>query len=158
MIEKKISDLLEQRFQEEDLIDCFIVDLKLGINKKLEIFVDSDSGIDFSTCRVISRYLESHLDENLWLGEKYILEVSSPGATRPLTQIRQYNKHIGRKLEIKRKEAPKITGDLTEITEEGIQIYFKERIKEGKKKKTVEQNVFIAFEDIEHSIVKLRFK
>lgn len=63
MIENKIIDLLDQKFKEEDFLDCFLVDLQLHANQKLEVFLDSDTGITFEKCQKISRYLEQYLDE-----------------------------------------------------------------------------------------------
>lgn len=157
-MEEKISGLLAKRFEEEDLKDCFLVDLKMGLNKKIEVFVDSDEGIGFEKCRVISRYLESHFDNEQWFGENYILEVSSPGTSRPLSLKRQYPKHIGRKLEVKLKSDGKEEGTLVSVSEKGIELERKERIKEGKRKKTVVKHIEIGFDDIDQSIVKISFK
>jgi len=100
---EQIIALLDKKFEEEDFNDCFLVEAHHN-NSKLELFIDSDSNITFTKCRKISRYLESFIDENGWLGEKYTLDVSSPGITRPLKFKRQYVKNIGRKMEIKLKE------------------------------------------------------
>ena len=100
MIEQKIEDLLSEKFKETDFDDFFIVAIKLHTNNKLEVFIDSDSSLPLSKCQQISRYLESYIDTHQWLGEKYILEVSSPGISRPLTLVRQYKKNIGRKLAV----------------------------------------------------------
>ena len=138
--------------------DCFLVEIKLGTNKKVEVFIDSDEGVDFSKCKVISRFLESHIEQENWFGEKYTLEVSSPGTSRPLKLVRQYHKHVGRKLEIKLNEGGKEEGLLAEVHDDKIIIQKKERIKEGKKKRTVVSDVEIKFEDIKQAIVKLVFK
>ena len=88
MIEQTIPQLLAEKFQESEFDDFFLVDLKLGINNKLEVFVDSDSQVTFEKCRKISRFLEEHLDQEGWLGDRYVLEVSSPGVGRPLKFLR----------------------------------------------------------------------
>jgi ribosome maturation factor RimP len=157
VIEKKLTDLLEQKFSEEAFSSCFIIELKSLPGKRIEVFIDSDEGVNFSTCQQISRYLEHHIDENGWLGEKYILEVSSPGVGRPLKLQRQYPKHIGRKLEVKQQEGGTLTGTLTAVSTEGIVLEEKTRIKEGKKKKTVVLKHEIAFENIKKAIVKISF-
>lgn len=158
MIEGRITTLLEQKFQEEEWQDCFIVEVKHHtVNQKLDIFIDSDTGITFSKCRQISRYLEEYLDTHLWLGEKYTLEVSSPGVSRPLILPRQYKKNIGRKLEVKLKEGSKQEGTLAQVQQDAITLEAKVRIKEGKKKKTVLQSTRIPFEDIAQTKVKISF-
>ncbi len=157
-MEEKIIDLLEEKFTEPDFVKCFWLDVKLLPNKKLEVFIDSDDGVTFDTCRRISRYLESFIDEEQWLGEKYTLEVSSPGTDRPLQLPRQYNKHIGRKLEVKTTEGEKYEGRLTEVTAKEITLTYKVRRKEGKKKVTEEMNTSIPFANIEKAKVKISFK
>ncbi|MEM9824423.1 MAG: hypothetical protein AAF985_25280, partial [Bacteroidota bacterium] len=122
---KKIEALLAEKFQEEEFTDCFLVDLHLSASNKLEIFVDSDSGITFKKCQQISRFLEKPIDEEGWLGEKYTLEVSSPGISRPLKFQRQYPKNIGRKLEVKLLEGGTKTGKLTKV--EASQIILEEK-------------------------------
>ena len=158
MVEEKIIDLLEDKFEEEEFKECFWLDVKLLPNKKLEVILDSDSGINFDTCRQISRYLESHIDTEGWLGEKYVLEVSSPGVDRPLQQQRQYPKHLGRKLEVKLKDGAKHEGKLAQLTEQGIVLEAKVRRKEGKRKVTEVVQTPIAFDDIDKAIVKISFK
>jgi ribosome maturation factor RimP len=156
LIEAKIKDLLEQKFQEEDFSNCFLVDLN-QTGSKLEVFIDSDTGINFDTCRKISRYLEGFIDEEGWLGEKYTLDVSSPGATRPLKLARQYPKHVGRKLEVKTTEGLKHEGQLVAVDDNSITLSAKVRVKEGKKKRTEVVETQILFNDIEKAKVKISF-
>ena len=156
MVERKIEKLLLEKFEEEEYADCFIIKIEQN-NKKLQIFIDSDTNIGFPKCRKISRYLEEHIDENNWLGEKYTLEVSSPGIDRPLKFSRQYKKNIDRRLEVLTKEDEQINGILIEVNEEGIVLEYKVRIKEGKKKRTEIVQTPIAFENINRAIVKFSF-
>lgn len=157
MITDKLTALLEEKFKEEEFQDCFLIEIVSPPNKKVEVFVDSDSGITFEKCRKLSRYLEESIDGEGWLGEKYTLEVSSPGIGRPLKFVRQYQKNIGRKLEVKVHEGETKIGILTVVTEDTITIEYKERIKEGKKKKTVIQQDEIPFENIREAKVKIMF-
>ena len=156
MIEGKITELLNKKFQEEEFEDCFIVEIVLN-NKKLNVFIDCDSGVTFEKCRKLSRYLESYIDEEGWLGEKYTLEVSSPGIGRPLVLARQYKKNIGRKVEVSRHEGKAEEGKLIAVNDETIVIEYKQRIKEGKKKKTEIVQSEISFQDIKKTIVKITF-
>lgn len=158
MIEDKIQTLVNQFFEQEEWMHCFLVDINANLaSKKVEVFVDSDTGVNFRECQKISRFLEGPIDENQWLGEKYTLEVSSPGVSRPLTIARQYPKHIGRTLEVKTLDEKTIKGQLREVKDDGIVLYYKERIKEGKKKRVVEHNDEITFDNIKKAIVKISF-
>ncbi|MCB0663587.1 MAG: ribosome maturation factor [Saprospiraceae bacterium] len=153
---EKIEKLLAKKFEEPDFSDCFLVDLQLSPSKKLEVFVDCDNGLTLDKCRIISRYLESFIDEQNWLGEKYTIEVSSPGITRPLTMHRQYVKNKGRSLEIVPVEGKKFEGKLLEVEEDKIVMEVKERV-EGKKRMEL-KNVEIPFSDIKKAKVKISFK
>ncbi|MFK8009209.1 MAG: ribosome maturation factor RimP [Saprospiraceae bacterium] len=155
MVERKIEQLLLTKFEEEEYSDCYIIEI-LQNNIKLQIFLDSDSNMDFTKCRKISRYLEEHIDENQWLGEKYILEVSSPG-DRPLKFPRQYKKNLGRTVEVLTNEDEKINGEIIEVNEEGIVVEYKVRIKEGKKKRTEMMQTPIAFDNIKKAKIRFSF-
>jgi len=155
VVESKIEQLLLKKFEEEEYSDCYIIEIVQN-NIKLQVFLDSDSNMDFTKCRKLSRYLEEHIDENQWLGEKYVLEVSSPG-NRPLKFPRQYKKNIGRTVEVLTNEEEKINGEIIEVNEEGIVVEYKVRIKEGKKKRTEMMQTPIAFDNIKKAKIRFSF-
>ncbi len=157
MIEAKIRDLLTTKFQEEAFQDCFLVEIKLNQNRKLEVFVDCDNGLTHEKCQRISRYLESFIDEEQWLGEKYTLEVSSPGIGKALKLKRQYKKNIGRRVEINFHEGKPQTGNLIEVKEESVTIEYEIIVKEGKKKRKEMTQQVIPFENIKKTVVKVVF-
>ncbi|MFK7806833.1 MAG: ribosome assembly cofactor RimP [Saprospiraceae bacterium] len=156
-MQSKVEKLLVEKFKEEEFGDCFLVAIEKNKGNKLEIFIDSDSGMTFQKCQRISRYLEQFIDEEKWLGEKYTLEVSSPGITRPLKFERQYRKNIGRAMIVKRNDGSKEEGTLKVVTETEITLEEKRRIKEGKKKKTQIVETTIPFDDIREAKVKIVF-
>jgi len=157
VVEDKITTLLEEKFREDAFSDCFLVDLKLHPHNKLDVFIDSDFGISFEQCQKISRYLEEYLDEEQWLGEKYVLEVSSPGISRPLSMKRQYPRNVGRKVEVKLQDGDKRSGTLKEVEENHIVLEEKVRRKEGKRKKTEVVETEIDFNSIKETKVKVSF-
>lgn len=157
MVPEKITELLDQKFTEDAFSDCFLVEVKLHSNNKLDVFIDSDSGLTFKKCQQVSRYLEQYLDEEGWLGPKYILEVSSPGLDRPLELKRQYHKNIGRKLEVQLEEGKPKVGTLTAVHEESIDLEEKVRVKEGNRKKTMVVTTSIPFDEIKKAKVKPAF-
>lgn len=145
---EKIKALLSSILKEEEFLDTFVLEVILE-DKKLEIFIDGDNGVDFGKCRRISRKVEEYLDESLMLGEKYKLDVSSPGATKPLKIFRQYPKHVGRSLKIILKDSSEIEGLFKNLDGETLEI-------EVKKKKEVTTH-HILFQDIDKSYVLLAF-
>jgi ribosome maturation factor RimP len=70
--------------------------VKEGSNYFLRVFVDKEGGIDIDDCGMISEYLSGKLDENDPIPEAYFLEVSSPGAERPLKKKEDVAKAVGK--------------------------------------------------------------
>lgn len=156
-MEERITDILEELFTTEDFADFFLVEVKHS-GKKVEVFVDSDSSVDFDKCRSISRHIEQeYLDKEQPLGESYTLDVSSPGLRRPLMFYRQYPKNVGRTLEVTTTDGDKYTGKLMIVEPTRIVLEAKVRKQEGKRKKTVVEETEIAFDAIKKSIVKISF-
>jgi len=156
-IKEKLSQLLNEKFQEAEINHCFLLDINISAKQKVEVFVDSDTGIDFDICRTISRFLEGILDENKWLGEMYTLEVSSPGVSRPLVLPRQYKKHIGRKLVLTLEDNSQVTGIMKELDEEGVWMVWEEKVLEGKKKINTQFEKKCSFDSIKNALVKVSF-
>lgn len=77
-----------------ELVDIEYV--KEGNNYFLRIFVDKEGGIDIDDCGRISEYMSEQLDKNDPVTDAYFLEVSSPGAERPLKKQEDVQKAIGK--------------------------------------------------------------
>ncbi len=133
MYTEEIQNLLEKKFLEEGFQDCFLISIEQH-KQNIQVFIDSDTGINFEKCQKISRYLESFIDTNSWFGDHYVLEVSSPGISRPLVYPRQYLKNKGRDLDIILTDGSEISGNIMDVNENGIIISRQEIRKEGKKK------------------------
>lgn len=68
-----------------------------GRSRVVRVLVDRDGGVDLDSVADLSREVSAALDDTDILGEQpYTLEVSSPGATRPLTLPRHWRRSIGR--------------------------------------------------------------
>ena len=156
-MEEKIIHLLEEKFQDEGFEDLYLEELTFNpANKKLEIFLDSDTTLTVGQCSRINKYLQKHIDEEGWLGEKYTLDVSSPGIGKPLKFRRQYPKNIGRKVEIKTESTGTREGNLVEVHEEYLVI--EEKVKaDPKKKKKILKKAEIQFSEIKQTKVKVSF-
>lgn len=61
---------------------------KEGPNWYLRVFIDADRGVNLDDCEAVSEKLSEVLDEVDPIKEAYFLEVSSPGAERPLKKKR----------------------------------------------------------------------
>jgi len=75
--------------------------VKEGPNMYLRAYIDKENGITIGDCELVSRALSDLLDKEDFISENYILEVSSPGLDRPLKKDRDFERSIGRDVEIK---------------------------------------------------------
>ncbi|WP_041638531.1 ribosome maturation factor RimP [Anoxybacillus flavithermus] len=82
-----------------ELVDIEYV--KEGKNWFLRVFIDSPTGIDIDQCGVVSEQLSEKLDEIDPIPHNYFLEVSSPGAERPLKKARDFERAVGKNVYVK---------------------------------------------------------
>lgn len=128
-VKSKIEEWLEPFLSEQNF---FLVDIKFSMGKKIEVYVDSDTGIHIDECAAVSRFIESKLDGSGLVPENYILEVSSPGMSNPLKVPRQFKRRIGRMLEVIKLNGERIEAKLEKVNEDGVVL--KEVPSEQKKK------------------------
>lgn len=67
----------------------------------LRAYVDKPGGITIDDCELVSRALSDLLDQEDFIEDAYILEVSSPGLTRPFKKENDYKRNLGNKIEVK---------------------------------------------------------
>lgn len=67
----------------------------------LRAYIDKEGGITVDDCEVVSRAFSDKLDEDDFIEDAYVLEVSSPGLGRPLRKEKDYQRSMGKKLEIR---------------------------------------------------------
>ena len=154
----KLRALVAEKLTEPEFADTFLLDIEINKGNQVDVYLDSDTGISFDKCRMVSRHLEEYLDEARPLGERYTLSVSSPGATKPLQLPRQYPKHQGRTLKVTTTDDEKLEGELAEVTDEHIVLTYVEVTREKKKKIKTQIRRELPYADIREAKVKLRFK
>ncbi|NSL51146.1 ribosome maturation factor RimP [Calidifontibacillus erzurumensis] len=102
---KKVTEITEELVlpilaeMNLELVDIEFV--KEGKNWYLRVFIDSEKGIDIEDCGKVSEKLSEKLDEKDPITYPYFLEVSSPGAERPLKKPEDMKKAIGKQVHIK---------------------------------------------------------
>ena len=67
----------------------------------LRAFIDKPGGIAVDDCAMVSRQFSEILDEQDYISEAYIFEVSSPGLGRPLKKDKDYDRNMGGDVEIR---------------------------------------------------------
>ncbi|MBQ8318245.1 MAG: ribosome maturation factor RimP [Lachnospiraceae bacterium] len=116
-IEQHCTELVTPIIDENnfELVDVEYV--KEGADYYLRVYADKEGGINIDDCVLISRALEAKLDEADKIKDAYILEVSSPGLTRPLKKEKDFKRSIGKLVEIKLYKAYDGTKELTGVLE-----------------------------------------
>ena len=61
----------------------------------LRLYVDGPAGVGVKDCEAVSRYVSGVLDVNEPMASNYNLEVSSPGADRPLITAAHFDRFVG---------------------------------------------------------------
>ena len=130
--------------------NLFLVEIRFILGRKLEVYIDSDTGIHIDDCASTSRFLESHLDGSGLVPDNYILEVSSPGMDNPLKVPRQYKRRIGRILEIVKNDGTMFEAQLMEADNEKIKL---QEVREEKKKNKKNKNNIQAEEPLKEYIL-----
>ncbi len=69
---------------------------KEGSSWFLRVFIDKPEGVDIDDCSRVSEQLSNQLDIVDPISNAYFLEVSSPGAERPLRKPADFQKAIGK--------------------------------------------------------------
>jgi ribosome maturation factor RimP len=89
-----------------------------GRRSVVKVVVDRDGGVDLDAVADVSRAISAVLDDADALGERpYVLEVTSPGVDRPLTEPRHWRRNIGRKV-----KAGDVEGRICAVTDDGVTI------------------------------------
>ena len=166
-MQDKIQTLAETLLTEHpDLFTgCYLIYVgykdRPAVGPRIEVFIDSDEGVTIDQCARLNRKLQFVFDEtpSAWIGEKYALDVSSPGVGQPLRMFRQYPKNIGRILKITLKDGMIVEGNLSAVDEEALTIAREISYKDLKHKKTVRETVEVrvAFDTVDKAIVVVGF-
>ncbi|MDT2045828.1 ribosome maturation factor RimP [Priestia aryabhattai] len=133
-VEEMVTPILEEMNLE--LVEIEYV--KEGRDWFLRVFIDSETGVDIEDCGTVSEKLSEKMDEVDPITHNYFLEVSSPGAERPLKKDRDFERSIGKHVYIKTYEpiegAKEFEGEL--VAFDGTTVTLSIRIKT--RTKTVE--------------------
>ncbi|AXG75216.1 ribosome assembly cofactor RimP [Flavobacterium arcticum] len=153
IFKEKVSTLLEEALIESPSL--FLIDLKITDSNKIMVTLDGDNGVNLQDCINVSRAIEHNLDRE---EHDFSLEVTSAGATTPLTNKRQYVKNLGRTLKVVT-ETQEVEATLTEANDEFVVMEWKAREpkKIGKGKETVQKRAEISYSEIKEAVVVIKF-
>lgn len=107
------------------LVDVEYVKRPNGMN--LNLFIDGENGIDLDALEKVHRAVDVRLDElDPTSGAPYTLNCSSLGLDRPITTDYQFNKFMGKEIEVKLYEALKPSNK--KVLEGELKMYSQEEV------------------------------
>ena len=135
-----VSEIIDAIGSEIVARNCYIVDVTISKDNDVEVTIESEEGtVELDDCVAISRYFETQFDREK---EDYSLTVTSAGLDQPFKVLKQYQKAVGKKVEVMLKGGKKMVATLTAANEESITLSYtaKEAVEGKKKKELVEHN------------------
>ena len=99
--EQKAEALILPLIEEHkfELVDVEYV--KEAGNWYLRGYIDKPGGITVNDCETVSRAFSDKLDENDFIEDSYIMEISSPGLDRPLKKEKDFQRNMGKLVEVR---------------------------------------------------------
>ncbi|MFL6113841.1 MAG: ribosome maturation factor RimP [Catenulispora sp.] len=93
-----------------------------GRRSLVRVVVDGDTGLSLDDIADVSRLVSSVLEDNDGLTGRspYVLEVTSPGVDRPLTEVRHWRRAAGRLVSVPVAEHGTVTGRVLRADESGV--------------------------------------
>ncbi|MDH6251941.1 ribosome maturation factor RimP [Chryseobacterium sp. H1D6B] len=151
---KKIEALLNEFL--ETRADLFLVDLKFSSGDDITVILDGDNGVSLQDCLDASRAIEFNMDRE---EHDFSLQVMSAGLSEPLSNPRQFNKNIGREIEVLFEDSSKIEGELSKVDDEKITLVLRYRKPKevGKGKVDVVEEKEIPYAAIKKALVVIKF-
>ncbi|MGV6860656.1 MAG: ribosome assembly cofactor RimP [Putridiphycobacter sp.] len=157
MISKQVVEKLATERIEERNLDVYIVDIKISSSNQIIVELDSMSGgVSIDDCVAVSRNIEHNLDREV---QDFSLEVASAGLDKPFKVFKQYQKNVGKTIQVKTNDIGKTEGVLKSVNETELVVTTKEkkRIEGRKKKEWVEEDVTIPMNEIKETKLVITF-
>lgn len=153
-LKTRVEELLQAFLQTRP--DLFLVDLKVSVASDITIILDGDQGVSIQDCLDASRAIEFNIDRE---EQDFSLQVMSAGLSEPLTMPRQFQKNLGRDLEILLEDTTKVQGELASVDDEKITLILRYRKPKdiGKGKVDVEEEREISYSEIKKALVVIKF-
>lgn len=137
--------------------DLFVVEVEVTPAKSVIVEVDSPGSIDIDTCAALTRRIYELLPDEL---EDYDLEVGSAGLTSPFKVRGQWEKNVGKEIELLTADGRKLSGVLVSLGQEDFTLEYpvKEKLPGKKRPEIVVRQETIPFSGVKRANYLLRFK
>ncbi|HZP49928.1 ribosome maturation factor RimP [Actinocrinis sp.] len=108
-----------------------LTEQRAGSRRLIRVVVDRDGGVSMDDVADVTRAVSEALDGYAAMGEAaYVLEVTSPGIDRPLTEPRHWRRARGRLVKAVLKAGGEVEGRVSASDEHGVTLLVGERDKE----------------------------
>ena len=136
----KISEIIDAISSEIVARGLYLVDVTISKDNDVEVTIESEEGkVELEDCVAISRYFETQFNREV---EDYSLTVTSAGLDQPFKVFKQFEKAVGKKVEVQLKGGKKMVAVLEAADQESITLkYSQKEAVEGKKKKELVEHV-----------------
>lgn len=92
-----------------------------GRRRLLRVVVDKDGPLDLDDVAQVSTVVAASLDESGVMGSApYVLEVTSPGVDRPLTEPRHWRRNVDRLVSVGLAGVGERTGRISAVDDDGV--------------------------------------
>lgn len=122
---------------------------RAGRRHLVRVVIDKDGGVDLDTVADVSRAISELLDSPPLADElsgPFVLEVTSPGVDRPLTEAKHWRRAIGRLVDATLRSGERIEGRVVGIDEAGVVTL-----------SATSGEVAVPIDDVERAIVQVEF-
>ncbi len=118
-----------------------------GKRSVVRLLVDKDGGVTLDDVADVSRLVSDALDaadeqDPTLLGTSYVLEVSSPGVDRPLTEPRHWRRNVGRLVRASLRDGSVAEGRVTAADDTGV---------------TLDEERVLPWADVTRGVVQVEF-
>ena len=111
------ADIEARLAEKEPEVEVLLAEVVGG--KLVRLFSDHPGGVSLDLCERVTGHLTS-------VREKYALEVSSPGAERPLTKPEHFRRFLGRRAKVRTRGdhdgRRSFTGELLDAGDDGVTV------------------------------------
>ena len=155
MIEKKtVCQIVDEWLGGKEY---FLVEVTISPDDKIVVEIDHKEGVWIEDCVELSRYIESKLNRE---EDDYELEVGSAGIGQPFKVLQQYHNHVGKEVEVLKKDGRKLCGVLKDADEQHFTVTIEKKVKpEGAKRpQLVQEDETFAYDEIKYTKYLISFK
>jgi len=115
----------------------------------LRLTIDKEGGVTLDDCSRVSQQLGRELDVEDFISSSYVLEISSPGLTRPLRSEKDFIKYCNRLIKLRTVDPinsrQQFKGKLLSVSNEQIELEMEEGIVQIPLAKIAKANLEIEF-------------